>query len=162
MERSFATITTQDLKRILKLAKSDVKRFFDNHPKYGRLYRGTEILIALGQGAALHYIDKKSGVKDFDVWFFYPKRTITLPYRRRGTADFGSLKFGKHPDDKDYTGRRIDILMRSDPHFKRNNPQRSLTNYLNQSNTQTAVKLSHKAMIGLWPDSLFGKILWRG
>lgn len=162
MERSFATITTHDLKRILKLAKSDVELFFQKYPKYGKNYRGAEALIALGQGAALHYIDKKNGIKDFDVWFFYSKRTVSLPYRRRGKVDFGPSKFGKHPDDKEYAGRRIDILMRSDPFFSRKNGHQSLVRYLTNSNTQTAKKLSHKAMIGLWPNAVFGKILWRG
>lgn len=162
MDRSYATITKHDLKKILRLAKSDVDLFFDKYPKYGKQYKGTEVLIALGQGAALHYINKKTGIKDFDVWFFYSKRSVSLPYRRRGKVDFGASKFDKHPDDKEYTGRRIDILMRSDSFFRRNDEHQSLIKYLTNRKTHTAMKLSEKAMIGLFPNSVFGKTLWRG
>ena len=45
---------------------------------------------ALCQGAALHYVDAKNGVKDFDVWSFYTQRADgSFPYlwqERRTTA----------------------------------------------------------------------------
>ncbi len=160
MERSQEKITEDDLKRILMLAQADIQDFFERNPKYGRYYRGAEVLIALGQGAALHYIDEKNGVKDFDVWFFYSKKEILLPYRRRGKVDFGLSKFGKDPNDEGYAGRRIDILMRSDSFFSKERAQEDLINYLEKSETKTAKALSEKAMVGLWPDSLFGKVLW--
>lgn len=160
-ERSLATITEDDLKRLLYLAQEDLASFFQRNPKYNS-YSGNECLVALGQGAALHYIDKKNGVKDFDVWFFYPRLNDTvLPFRRMGKVDFGESKFGRHPDFKGLMGRKIDVLMRSDVHFNDGDPRECLFGYLTDGTTTTAQMLSQKAMIGLYPEQYFGQILWR-
>lgn len=158
-ERSQAKITRSDLKKLLSIARENIKSFYERYPKYAE-YLGKERLIALGQGAALHYIDKKNGVKDFDIWFFYPRFKSILPYRRKGVADFGPSKFGKHPDDKNFHGRKVDILMRSDNHFDNEDPGVCLQKYLIDCRTKTARKLSEKAMIGLYPDKYFGQMLW--
>jgi len=160
MRRSQEKITTSDLKKLLRLAQSDIDHFFERNPEYKKLYEGKEVLIALCQGAALHYIDGENGVKDFDVWFFYPKFSKQLPYRRRGKVDFGKSKFGKSVDDVDFIGRRIDILIRSDLCFKANKPAESIVKYLNSAKSATSKHLSHKAVIGLYPNSVFGKVLW--
>jgi hypothetical protein len=45
---------------------------------------------ALCQGAALHYVNGKNGVRDFDVWSFYARHDDwPFPARWRGTGDFG-------------------------------------------------------------------------
>src|SRR5208283_3565128 len=96
-----------------KIAVVDLDSLFKRRPVL-RIYRRRLFAIALCQGAALHYIDKKNGVKDFDVWCFFrshPKRPF--PYRRNGTADFGSPKFGKSPGWEPFIGRRVDLLGRS-------------------------------------------------
>ncbi len=160
MKRSKELITKADLKKLLKLASEDIIQFFQRHPRYSKPYKGKQLLIALCQGAALHYMDHKNGVKDFDVWFFYPKKTIDLPYRRRGVIDFGKSKFGKHPDDKDLNGRRIDILMRSDSFFNIQDPELALSNYLIRKKSKTSKLLAQNAVVGLYPDSVFGKVLW--
>ena len=160
MERSYEKITGNDLKKLLQLSNSDIEKFFDRNPRYRKLYHGKEVLIALGQGAALHYINQKNGVKDFDVWYFYPKKDIHLPYRRRGEVDYGKSKFGRHPDDYDSIGRRIDVLMRTNTAFNKGNPTTCIREYLSKKNTKTARLLSTKAMVGLWPKEVFGKILW--
>ncbi len=142
------------------MAQEDIESFFERKPRYTD-YVGKEVLITLGQGGALHYIDKKNGVKDFDVWFFYPQLgDIVLPYRRRGVVDFGESKFGKHPNDKGFKGRKIDVMMRSDSHFNHGNPSLALQSYLKDALTTTAQMLSIKAMIGLHPENLFGEVLW--
>ena len=159
-QRSEAIITEKDFREILKLAQEDIESFFNRNPRY-KPYSGKECLITLGQGGALHYIDQKNGVKDFDVWFFYPAiDDIVLPYRRRGVIDFGESKFGRHPDDKGYKGRKIDVMMRSIPHFSQDNPEKSLQEYLSKGSTKTANMLARKAMLGLFPDLFFGKVLW--
>jgi len=160
MERSKEIIAKSDLRRLLRLATEDMNEFFERNPSYSRPYKGKHLLIALCQGAALHYIDRKNGVKDFDVWLFYPERKIRLPYRRRGEMDFGVSKFGKHPNDQKYIGRRVDILMRSNSFFNIRDPELAITNYLTKKKTKTAKLLSQKAVVGLYPDSVFGKVLW--
>lgn len=160
MERSFEKITRDDLVKLLRLARSDVESFFQRNPKYIDAYRNKEVLVTLGQGGALHYVDKKNGVKDFDVWFFYPRYDKQLPYRRRGVVDFGESKFGVHPSDKGYKGRRVDVLIRADTHFNFGTPGQCLANYLDEGKTTTAKMLSQKAMVGLWPKELLGMVLW--
>lgn len=69
------------------------------------------------QGAGLHYVDYKTGVKDFDVWSVYAEHPGgPFPARWRGTADFGVSKFGCYSGDPDrYRGRRVDIMGRHSP-----------------------------------------------
>jgi hypothetical protein len=160
MKRSKKTITKADLNKLLGLAIKDVDAFFERNPVYKKPFKGKHLLIALCQGAALHYIDRENGVKDFDVWLFYPKRKIVLPYRRRGVLDFGKSKFGKHPDDHNLVGRRVDVLMRSDSMFNIKIPELAISNYLIFRKTKTAKLLSQKAVIGLYPNKVFGKVLW--
>lgn len=161
MNRSQSAITKSDLKKLLRLARSDIDAFFDRNPGY-RHYQGREVLVALCQGAALHFLDKKNGVKDFDVWFFYPSGKPVLPYRRRGVVDFGESKFGVHPKMKreGFVGRTIDVLMRSNSAFSGKSPESEIVNYLTNTKTKTAKLLSAKAVIGLYPDRLLGKQLW--
>ena len=161
MKRSLETITKKDLRKLLKLARKDIDNFFDRNPTYKRSYQDNEKLIALCQGAALHYIDKKNGVKDFDVWLFYPQKgKKILPYRRTGKIDFGKSKFGKHPNSPLYEGRNVDVLMRSNKLFNRGTPEACVVQYLTKRKTKTAKLLSEKAVIGLFPENVFGKILW--
>ena len=161
MKRSLEIITKRDLKKLLALAKSNMDAFFKNNPLYCE-YQGNEVLIALCQGSAIHYIDKKNGVKDFDVWFFYPMKSGTLPYRRRGVVDFGKSKFGVHPDmeKQGFSGRTVDVLMRSDSFFSGISPETEIVDYLLHRNTTTAKLLAEKAVVGLYPERVFGKTLW--
>ena len=91
--RSYEQITYSDLRKLLNLTLKDHKQFLNKNPKY----RNLKILsICLCQGGALHYIDKKTGVRDFDVYIFFDDRsTVRYPVRRKGFADFGKSKFGK-------------------------------------------------------------------
>jgi hypothetical protein len=61
-------ITKSDLRRLADIALRDLESLFRRHPDTGRLYRHRLFAIALCQGAALHFLDGKNGVKDFDVW----------------------------------------------------------------------------------------------
>jgi hypothetical protein len=68
------------------------------------LYRGRVLCVALCQGATLHYIDRATGIKDFDVWTLFaahPRRPYPDPvlYRRNTSRDFGPSRFGRHPAD---------------------------------------------------------------
>lgn len=160
-KRSLTRITKPDLQKLLGLARADLAAFFARHPVYQDTHMGKEKLVALCQGAALHYIDRKNGVKDFDVWFFFPAGTPTLPYRRRGVVDFGPSAFGRHPDHPShFTGRTVDVLMRSDSAFDGATAEICLHRYLSKPRTHTAKLLSQKAVVGLFPDELFGKVLW--
>ena len=161
MERSPEVITKSDLRKLLKLARGNMDSFYKRNPSYNE-YKGKEVLVALCQGSALHYIDRKTGVKDFDVWFFYPMKSRNLPYRRHGVVDFGKSKFGVHPKAKSrgYKGRSVDVLIRSDAFCKGKSPESEIVNYLLNKNSATSQLLAEKAVIGLYPERLFGKRLW--
>ena len=133
------------------MSREDSDEFFLSNATY-KNYHNRERLVALCQGAALHYIDGKNGIKDFDVWYFYPDKTDNLPYRRRGVVDFGESKFGKYRSDTEFQGRTIDVLMRSDPAFRRRYSGEALIRYFSGSRSKSAQLLSQKAVIGLYPE----------
>lgn len=87
-ERSYKTITVEDLKKLKDLALRERIEFFDRKPCYRKAYWDSLIAIALCQGAALHFIDSRTGVKDFDIWYFYIKNyEVTYPYRALKSVD---------------------------------------------------------------------------
>jgi len=113
--RSLAPIGRGDLLRLGVLAAEAEAGLSARHPHGAARNAGRLLCRALCQGAALHFLDGKNGVKDFDVWSFYAALDDgPFPYQWRGTADFGPSKFGRytgHPPS--YTGRRADFLGRS-------------------------------------------------
>jgi hypothetical protein len=118
--------------------------------------------VALCQGAALHYLDGKHGVKDFDVWtFYYEHSKGPFPYRRRGEMDYGISKFGCHPSDaKNFRGRRVDLIGRSLKVRKSTDPVKTIRNYLSKPSTKSANELRKKAVVFLTPERYMGKIVW--
>ncbi len=102
-----------------QLALSNFEKFFTwnpTHPYVGRLR-----LICLLQTAAKRYVEPdqgtpdrgEGGVNDFDVCGFFqtvPGRHV-YP-RRKVSVDFGPSKFGHHPEDEGFTGRRVDVMWR--------------------------------------------------
>ena len=115
LERSLAVFDAGDLQRLSEIARKDLQRFIAND-RESRIDFSSKILcVALCQGAALHQVNKTNGVKDIDVYTFFaadegklfPPRHPVMNY------DFGSSKFGRHPDDLGYIGRRVDCLGRS-------------------------------------------------
>lgn len=161
VERSLATIEKNDLERLAELAKEDRAEFFARHPKWQRLYSDRIFCVALCQGAALHYVDGNSGVKDFDVWTFYAEHPgAPFPWRRKGERDFGTSKFGRNPEDKGYIGRRVDLLGRSIRCSAETDPILTIQAYLSERGTRTSRKLSQKAVVLIEPSNLRGTIIW--
>lgn len=54
-------------------------------------------------------------------------------------------------------GRTIDIDI-----VKRNNgdPRNCIIKYLERGRTETSRALAKKAVVGLWPDAILGKVIW--
>jgi hypothetical protein len=95
-----ARIEVADLLRLAALAADAEAELFARNPHGSGRYAGRLLGRALCQGAALHYVSKKNGVKDFDVWSFYAQYDDwPFPPRWRGTRDFGPSKFGRYPHD---------------------------------------------------------------
>lgn len=170
MDRSYEEITISDLRYLRELAWNVLRGFITRNPKYNSL---EELLIAitLCQGAALHYYNKTNGIKDFDVWFFFKDDGKTrFPPRWIYQVDSRLETFGRYPDDpEEYIGRRVDFLGRTIcGHCERSalcdrkssDPVHCLRGYLQKKATRSAYHLSQKAVVGLWPEDILGKIIW--
>lgn len=161
-DRSYERIETADLERLAELAVVDQRALFERHPDISTAYRNRLLFVALCQGAALHFLDGKTGVKDFDVWAFYRESDARpFPQRRpRVVRDFGDAKFGKSPDAPKFVGRRVDILTKSIRAADDAPPEEVIRQYLRQPPTKTAALLSQKAVIAIHPRSRLGQVLW--
>jgi len=135
--RSLARIDREDLLHLARLAGEVEAGLFARKPQGAGRYTGRLLCRALCQGAALHYVDASTGVKDFDVWSFYSERSDgPFPYRWRGTADYGRSKFGRYPGDPPwFTGRRVDLLGRSLAVPLTADPVAALRGYLRAAHT---------------------------
>jgi hypothetical protein len=160
--RSRELIDDADLARLASLARDDLAALFRRNDDLRRLYAKRLVCIALCQGAALHYIDRGNGVKDFDLWAFCAEhRERPFPYRRHAREDFGPSKFGRHPDDRDpFQGRRVDMMARSLPVKRGVDPVHAVRAYLTAGRTETARKLAAKAAVIVWPEALRGTVAW--
>lgn len=159
--RSYEPITIDDLKLLGELAATDRNAFFQRNMDTARLYADRLFAVALCQGAALHYLDGKNGVKDLDVWSFYRVNAERpFPYRRRGILDFGDSKFGTTEDHAHFKGRRVDHIGRSidDPDYS--DPASVLRRYLSKGPTDSARFLAQKAVILIEPLHLVGTVVW--
>jgi hypothetical protein len=154
-ERSFEAITDEDLKKLASIAAEDRRDFLSRKPRY----TGEFLCSALCQGAAVHFVDGKNGVKDFDVWSFYADKKGVPPFppKRHARVDFGESKFGKCPGES-LKGRRVDIFGRS---IKSNgNAIESVQRYLRDRPTRSAYFLAMKAAVLLDPAKLRGTVIW--
>jgi hypothetical protein len=149
-----------DLKKLAGLALEDLDKFVKDHSRW-QLYRRRILCIALCQGAALHYLNQETGIKDFDVWIFF-KASPDLkpfPYRRVSHADFGRSRFGKWSADKGYVGRRVDLIGRT-LDTRRRDPVLALQDYLDGRKSRSARCLAEKAAVVIYPLSLLGTVAW--
>ena len=162
LDRSPARIEVADLLRLAALAAEAEAELFGRHPGGSGRYAGRLLGRALCQGAALHYVNGKNGVKDFDVWSFYAQHDDwPFPPRWRGTRDFGPSKFGRYPRDPPrYTGRRVDLLGRSLPVAPGTDPARAIRDYLAAGRTTSARALAAKAAVLIDPAHRAGEIVW--
>jgi len=161
-ERSLERIGQPDLVHLADLAAQAERRLFARNPDGAGRYAGRLLCRALCQGAARHYLDGITGIKDFDVWSFYAARDDgPFPYRWRGTADFGPSRFGRYPHDpSSFRGRCVDFLGRSLPAAPADDPVTVLRAYLASPRTTTAKALAAKAVVLLDPPGLLGEIIW--
>jgi hypothetical protein len=144
-EYSFEKITKADLARLAKLALTDLESLFIRHPHTSGLYQDRLLALCLCQGAADHYVNREHGVKDFDVWAFFREHPRQrFPPRRIGHADFGHSKFGRHPDDEGYKGRRVDIIGRSIKVVSCEDAMAAIQRYFRERRTTSARLLSQR------------------
>lgn len=159
--RSNERITSEDLARLAQIARSDREDRFTRRPRWTP-YADRVLCVALCQGAALHYVDGRNGVKDFDVYTFYADHsTGAFPYRWMTRVDFGPSRFGRYPGDPaSFRGRRVDLIGRSLEVSPEANPVEAVRAYLAAGRTETARQLARKAVVLLEPEPLRGQVIW--
>lgn len=159
--RSKEPITLDDLKRLADIARDDRKGFFARYQRWSALYSRRLLCVALCQGAALHFIDGTSGIKDFDVWSFF-RECPDEPIPRRPVVhrDFGHPRFGTSPCRSDFIGRKVDLLMKSVDGAGCSNPIAALHRYLSRPRTKTARCLAQKAVVVIEPREHLGTVAW--
>jgi hypothetical protein len=162
-KRSYKPIADSDLARLAEIAAQDRAARFARRPRW-RVYADRILSVALCQGAALHYVDAKNGVKDIDVWTFYAEHSEgTFPYRWTTWADFGESRFGRWSEDPHadaLKGRRVDLIGRSLNEPPGADPVAALTRYLTEGKTESARRLAEKAVVIIDPRALRGTIVW--
>ncbi len=157
--RSYRAITRSDLRRLARIARQDRETLFKTHPQWATLYAQRVMCVALCQGAALHYLDRKTGINDFDVYTFYRKHPAKDWYARRiKRYDFGDPKFGQSLDRPDFVGRRVDCCARSIDIDSKEGIEAAIQQYLQEGRTESAKQLAAKAVILLEPNC--GKVIW--
>lgn len=146
-----------ELRSLLELADAEERAFFDRNPHLARPYRRRLLAIALCQGAALQYIRRGRGVNDFDVHFFYAqnpaKPRLARAVKRISDVTVGTFK--KIPVD---FIRTIVPITHAD--LKQSLRER-IEAFLREGPTSNAVHLSKKAVVGLFPKTIFAKVLWK-
>jgi len=161
--RSRERITTRDLIRLGEIARVDHERMFRTNDNWA-LYADCLLAVALCQGAALHYLGGRNGIKDFDVWTFFARATgRPFPdpalYRRNKPADFGPSRFGRTLTAPAwFHGRRVDLLSRSLDVSADADPAKAIINWVAASSTTSARKLAQKAIVLIAP--MPGNVIW--
>lgn len=161
-DRSYERLTDDDLARLAAIAEDDRDARIARRPRW-KPYADRVLCVALCQGAALHYVDGRNGIKDLDVYTFYAEHpTGPFPYRWLTNADFGPSRFGRYPGDPDrFVGRRVDLLGRSLNVSLDVDPVEAVRGYLAAGRTETARQVAKKAVVLLEPEELRGEIIWR-
>ena len=160
VDRSFDLIIRDDLRRLSDVALANLSGLFTRRPETAALYESRLLLLCLCQGAAEHFVRPGCGIKDFDVWAFYeahPKGHF--PWRRRGTADFGESRLGRHPDDHYLVGRRVDVLGRSIPRCDNQTPAMAIRAWLRSRQT-SARYIAKRPVVAIFPDGYCGQVIW--
>ncbi len=156
-DRLFAKLA---LVRLARIARLDREVLFDRKAHL-RVLADRVVAVALCQGAALHFLDGRNGVKDFDVWTFYAAHPdATYPPRRTAYRDFGDPKIGKSPHRPGFVGRKVDLLGRSLDEDVDADPVMALRAYLSERRTSAAHHLAQKAVVLLESGPSLGTVVW--
>lgn len=144
-------LTTHDLEELKTLSLNEHIDFLKRNPHLKSAFSDSLTGICMYQYVASGCIYPELGIKAFDIWHFYKEnQNINFPNRVHKIVEDG------------YNGKRIDFLKRGIPRhiceLTPDEPGRIITNYL-QSQKECKIKLEEKEIFGLWPESIFGKLL---
>lgn len=145
-----------ELRTLTELAMTEEADFFIRNPHLVAPYRDRLLMVALCQGAALQYLGRGDGVKDFDVHFFYAQNPEKLRLSRsvkRITEDIGA-----------FPNIAVDFVRTVVPGATSDarpaDAAHALRKFLVRAPTPNAWHLKQKAVIGLHPMDAFGQQVW--
>ena len=153
-----------------------------------RVYENKLIAICLCQGAAQHVVESKglsecdhtdpvskdeidsknlrvdetnqvlSGIKDFDIWFFFEDdENIKIPNPR-------NMRKSIEVEIPGMGSRIIDFMKKGVGNRKSgysvNKPKDSIIQYLTKRGTPAANNLKRKSVIAIYPESIAGDVMW--
>ena len=149
-------VTSNELHSLAKLAVAEERAFFTRNLHLVEPYRKRLILVALCQGAALQYLGYGYGVKDFDVHFFYAQNPNKRKWVRTVKREYACVAtFPEMPIDFIRT-----TIPGAQPHTEPEAAIQTVQEFLRSRPTPNACHLSQKAVIGLYPDEVFGEQIW--
>jgi hypothetical protein len=152
IERSYDRITRRVLDRLSTISAEDREARFARRPRW-EVYSDRVLCVALCQGAALHYVDGRNGVKDLDVYTFYAHEQDVGPFPPRWKT---KRRFDRAP----FHSRYVDLMGRSLREDLGADPVEAVRRYLTGPRSETARHLSRKAVVLIDPESLRGKVAW--
>ena len=156
-------ITSADLERLAQLVEVEIADFLRLEKQAP--FRDRLLAVTLCQGAALHALDGRNGVKDFDVYVFFAELPgMNGPHTRQARKrDYGPSKFGRYSgDDARFSGRRIDVFWRTIRTVQNADPAMASAAYLQTGKPRsTPWHLAQKAVILMRPKSRLGEVVWR-
>lgn len=139
------------LDRLSEIASEDRNDRFRRRPRW-EPYRDRVLCVALCQGAAMHYVDGRNGVKDLDAWTFFAAAEVG-PFPARWLLQ---RRFDVEP----FVGHYVDLLGRSLPEDVGSDPMGVIERYLSRRPTASARALSKKAVVFIDPEPLRGTVAW--
>src|SRR5439155_25631755 len=136
----------------------ELRRFLKTGNGKYAVYQERLIAVCLCQGAAKHFLDQQTGVKDIDIWFFFEEHDLVRISNFRNARKSLVLALPR------FGTKRIDIMKKSVPQRLciREGREGTIRNYLDNANTEASTRLSEKPVIGLYPQDIFGRILCEG
>lgn len=120
------------------------------------VYRERLIAICLCQNVARNYIAGDARLNDLDVWFFFREHdTVKLP-------NFRNLRKSHDGMFPVLGTKRIDFMKKTIPLglVVGGDISRTIHNFMSKRGTLNSEMLRTKPVIGLYPDTIFGVVLW--
>jgi hypothetical protein len=161
-------LSDADLDRLLAIELHERERLYPRATIW-RAHRNRLLCVCLGQGTALHLIDR-SGLNDFDVLTFFARspslapRRVSSSFRAGRHRDFGPSRFGKRTDKEgharfpSYEGRNVDLFAYAIPAKRTADPAAAVQAWLRTAPTDSAKLLAEKAVVMVEPERL--EIIW--
>jgi hypothetical protein len=154
LDRRHEPLTLDHLKLFASWAQDEHEAFFRRRPHQRARYADRFLFAALCQGAGLHFVNGTNGVKDIDFYQFYHQH----PEHRMMSRG----PFSRNRDVPGFGVRTVDWLRTVVPDaFVKTDISELVSGFLSAPPTANAKHLRKKAVVGLVPEDIFGRVLWQ-